>query len=62
MKEKKKTDTKAIQEVAVPDEIPEVPNYSENITAINEAKKAYEDSIQGLKQITAPTDDFVMDR
>lgn len=62
MKEKAESDTKAIQEVAVPDEIPEVPNYSENITAINEAKKAYEDSIQGLKQITAPTDDFVMDR
>lgn len=62
VKEKAEADTKAIQEVVIPEEIPEVPDYSEDITAITESQKAYEDSIQGLKQITAPSDDFVMDR
>ena len=62
VKEKAEADTKAIQEVVIPEEIPEVPDYSEDIKAITESQKAYEDSIQGLKQITAPTDDFVMDR
>lgn len=62
VKEKAEADIKAIQEVVIPEEIPEVPDYSEDITAITESQKAYEDSIQGLKQITAPTDDFVMDR
>ena len=62
VKEKAEADTKAIQEVVIPGEIPEVPDYSEDITAITETQKAYEDSIQGLKQITAPADDFVMDR
>lgn len=40
----------------------EVPDYSESIEAINVALKAYEDSIQGLKQVTAPSDDFVIER
>lgn len=62
VKEKAEADIKAIQEVVIPEEIPEVPDYSEDITAITESQKAYEDSIQGLKQIKAPTDDFVMDR
>lgn len=62
VKEKAEADTKAIQEVVIPEEIPEVPDYSDNIKSITESQRAYEDSIQGLKQITAPTDDFVMDR
>lgn len=62
VKEKAEADIKAIQEVVIPEEIPGVPDYSEDITAITESQKAHEDSIQGLKQITAPTDDFVMDR
>ena len=38
------------------------PDYSEAIEAVSAALKAYEDSIQGLKQVTAPSDDFVMER
>ena len=45
----------------VPD-IPEVPDYSGVITAVTDAQKVYEDSIQSLRQITAPSDEFVMER
>lgn len=41
---------------------PEVPNYSESITQLDNARVAYENSVQGLKQVTAPSDEFVMDR
>ena len=43
-------------------ERPETPDYSSSISALSDAKQAYEDSIQSLKQITAPTDDFVIKR
>lgn len=62
LKEQAEGDTKAIQEVEIPETVPEVPDYSELEKSITEAQKAYEESIQGLKQITAPTDDFVMER
>lgn len=55
---------KASEELAthvVPD-IPTIPDYSTVISTVSNAKKNYEDSIQSLKQITAPTDDFVMER
>ena len=42
--------------------LPEIPDYTENISAVTEAQTTYENSIQSLKQITAPSDDFVMER
>lgn len=41
---------------------PEIPDYSDVISVVESAQKTYEDSIQGLKQVTAPSDDFVMER
>lgn len=41
---------------------PLLPDYKDDIKELNALKKAYEDSIQGLKQITAPSDDFIMKR
>ena len=40
----------------------DLPDYTETIADITAAKTAYENSIQSLKQITAPTDEFVMER
>ena len=51
----------AMKEIEIPD-VPEVPDFSENVKEINDARIAYEDSIQSMKQITAPSDDFVMKR
>lgn len=45
----------------VPD-LPDIPDYTESINLVSKAQKVYENSIQSLKQITAPTDDFVMER
>lgn len=41
---------------------PDVPDYSDVINAVEAARKTYEDSIQSLKQVTAPSDEFVMER
>ena len=54
-------DTSALASETVPTP-PEIPNYETEINELNGLKKAYEDSIQGLKQITAPTDEFVTKR
>lgn len=43
-------------------ETPTIPDYSEDKATLAKLKLNYEDSIQGLKQITAPSDDFVMKR
>ena len=45
----------------IPD-LPEIPDYTEYAAAVTDTQKVYENSIQSLKQITAPTDDFVMER
>ncbi len=55
------SDTSALSKKKVPAP-PSIPDYSGAISELNALKKAYEDSIQGLKQITAPTDDFVTKR
>lgn len=55
------TGTEEIAAIEIPN-APEVPNYTETIQALSDKQKAYEDSVQGLKQITAPKDDFVMER
>jgi len=54
-------DTETMTNFSFP-ETPEKPDYTSNITGLSEAKQIYEDSIQSLKQITAPTDDFVIER
>ena len=40
----------------------DLPDYTETMAAIEDAQVVYEKSIQSLKQVTAPTDEFVMDR
>ena len=61
IKEQAEADTAAMNETDIP-ETPEVPDFSDLVKQINDARVAYEDSIQSLKQITAPTDEFVMKR
>ena len=41
---------------------PSIPNYSNNEAAIKDALSVYQDSIQSLKQVTNPDQDFVIDR
>ena len=43
-------------------EIPAVPDYSEQIKAVQDAQKSYENSVQKLANVTAPSDDFVSGR
>lgn len=54
-------DIETLKAFAVPD-TPEVPDYSDEISAVETARKIYENGIQSLKQVTAPSDDFVMER
>lgn len=54
-------DIETLKAFAVPG-TPEVPNYSDEISAVETARKIYENSIQSLKQVTVPSDDFVMER
>ena len=54
-------DLKTMKSVTVP-ETPEAVNYSEILSVLQEAHKNYENSIKSLKQITAPSDEFVMSR
>lgn len=42
--------------------MPEVPDYSEVINLVEMAQKAYENSIQSFTQVTAPSDEFVLER
>lgn len=64
LKELKETATSGVEKMNSFSEptVPEIPDYSEFLSNLASAKEAYEDSIQGLKQITAPTDEFVMSR
>ena len=43
-------------------EDPEVPDFSNEINGVEAALNDYENSIKSMKQITAPSDDFVMER
>ena len=45
----------------IPD-VPEIPDYSRLTEAVLTSQKAYEDSVQKLSNVTAPPDDFVMER
>lgn len=50
-----------IEEATIP-ETPVAPDYSEVQKSITDATSVYQDSIQSLKQVTAPEDIFVMER
>lgn len=56
-----KADLKTMKSVTIPDPVEKI-NLSENIESLTKAHQNYKDSIQSLKQITAPEDSFVMDR
>ena len=51
----------ALIKISFPD-TPTTPDYTVSIETIKENQIAFQNSIQGLKQVTAPSDDFVMDR
>ena len=51
----------AMKAFTAPD-VPGIPDYTEEIKILADAQLAYEDSVRGLKQITAPADAFVMER
>lgn len=55
------TGVEEVEATEVP-EVPEIPDFSSTIQSLGDAQKTYENSIQSLKQITAPTDDFVKER
>ncbi len=56
---KKNTDT--INNADIP-ENPDVPDYDKLLKSLKNATQDYEDSVQGLKQITKPSDKFVSKR
>lgn len=66
-KELKELEDKAIaaeeelKERSIP-ETPEIPDYTDVCDELQGKKTAYENSVQGMKQVTAPTDEFVMER
>ena len=58
------TMTVQIEEIAarqIPD-IPEIPDYSNLIGELETASNIYLSSVQSMKQVTAPEEDFVIDR
>lgn len=59
--EEANTKLSEIEETTIP-EIPVAPDYSEVQKSIADATSVYQDSIQSLKQVTAPEDAFVMER
>ena len=59
--EQAEADLESALELDVP-EIPEVPDYTEAISVLESALQAYEDSITSMQQVTAPTDEFVIER
>ena len=42
--------------------VPEVPDFTDEIESVRSAQKKYEDSVQKLANITAPSDSFVKER
>ena len=54
-------DAEKLKAFAFPD-TPDVPDFTNEIKGVETALTNYENSIQSMKQITAPSDDFVMER
>lgn len=61
IREKANSDIEAIKSATIP-VTPKIPDYSTVTKSLSDAQLAYEDSIQSLKQITAPADNFVISR
>ncbi len=61
MIEKAEEDMEAMEKCEVPT-VPKVPDVSKVIKSLSSDLKAYENSIQSLKQVTAPSDDFIKNR
>lgn len=59
--EKAETDTEAMKNTTIP-ETPAIPDVTAEVNALMDAKQKYDNSVQSLRQVTAPSDDFVMDR
>lgn len=51
-----------MKSIKIPEDKVDAVDYSDILSSLTTARKAYKDSVQGLKQITAPSDEFVMDR
>ena len=43
-------------------EIPSIPDYTELINSLDDAENAYQNSVISMRQVTAPTDEFVISR
>ena len=61
IEEKAVAETENVKNMSIPSS-PEVPDYAVVTETLQEKLKAYENSVQGMKQVTAPTDEFVMER
>lgn len=61
LKKEAEDGTEAMKETEVP-ETPEVVDYTEQLTALQSARQNYENSVKQLAQVTAPSDQFVMER
>ena len=53
--------TEEINNTSIPD-LPEIPDYSEVSKNVSDATVIYQDSIQSLKQVTMPSEDFIKER
>lgn len=53
-------DMKNMKSFIIPN-VPEIPDYKDTINDVMTTLQEYENSIQGLKQVTAPSDEFVME-
>ncbi len=53
--------TEEINSTTIPD-LPEIPDYTEVSKNVSEATVVYQDSIQSLKQVTMPSEDFIKER
>lgn len=61
LKEEAKTNLEAMKNTEVPD-VPQVVDYSDQQSTLESATTAYENSVKSLEQVTAPSDQFVMER
>ena len=61
IEEKATAEIENVKALTIPS-TPEVPDYSEYEEVLQEKLKAYENSVQGMKQVTAPSDEFVIER
>ena len=61
VKTKAEEETERVITLSIP-MAPEIPDYSDAISSVNASAETYKKSIQSMKQITAPKDEFVIER